>query len=188
MSAGRDALAGRSAAVAGWPLRAAPLWVGLAALAVFTIGLDRPPEFDELYHVLAARGWLATGELRIADGLYERTALYSMLIGLLFERLGESLVVARLPSVAASAVLAAALFAAAGPTTWGAVRVGSTELRLAAGALVVGAVLGLVAGDRGTSARVRWGLVAAGGAAGGALGAGDRLPGAQPCRRAPAGR
>jgi 4-amino-4-deoxy-L-arabinose transferase-like glycosyltransferase len=94
-----------------WPAAGTPILVGLAAFAIFCVGLDRPPEFDELYHVLAARGWLETGELRIADGLYERTGLYSILVALLFQLFGESLVVARLPSVAASGILAALLFA-----------------------------------------------------------------------------
>jgi hypothetical protein len=38
------------------------------ALLVRLIDLNAPPEFDELYTVLAAKGWLLDGEPRIAEG------------------------------------------------------------------------------------------------------------------------
>ncbi|HET6467917.1 MAG TPA: hypothetical protein VFG43_06025 [Geminicoccaceae bacterium] len=89
----------------------APLLIGLAAFALFCIGLDRGPDFDELYHLLAARGWLETGEPRIADGVYERTTLFTILVARFLALLGDGLAVARLPSALASATLAALFFA-----------------------------------------------------------------------------
>jgi hypothetical protein len=47
-------------------------WVGpvalfLVGLALYSINLDKPPRFDELYHVLGARGYLEHGKPRIAE-------------------------------------------------------------------------------------------------------------------------
>ena len=89
----------------------APLFVLLAALALFSIHLGRPTgDFDEYYHILGARGWLATGEPRILDGVYRRTELYTILVAGMFRLLGESFWAARLPAVVASALLAMTLF------------------------------------------------------------------------------
>jgi hypothetical protein len=98
-----------------------PLAVVLLAGLLFSINLASAPEFDELYHVLAARGWVATGEPAIAGGAYERTYLFTVLVGGLFELMGDSLLVARLPSFTASLLLALLLFLwlrhRAGPAT-----------------------------------------------------------------------
>ncbi|MDJ1009590.1 MAG: hypothetical protein QNJ13_17390 [Paracoccaceae bacterium] len=58
----------------------------LTALVVFALavlsrvgGLDRPPFFDELYHLMAGLSWLETGEFRIAEGTYRRAPLYSLI-------------------------------------------------------------------------------------------------------------
>lgn len=100
-------------------LRSAPrgLEVTLACLALFAlavalrlIDLDYPPRTDELYTMLAARSWLAEGEPRIADGLYYRAELYTILIAGLFGAFGEGLVVARMLSVVANALLVVAVF------------------------------------------------------------------------------
>lgn len=88
----------------------APVLLGILALAIRLLHLDQPALFDELYHVLAARNWLAEGELRIGDGVYERTPLFTILIAGWFALFGESLEVARLPSVLAGAALVVLLF------------------------------------------------------------------------------
>lgn len=91
------------------------LWVGplvlLAVVAVFyLVDLNHLPSFDELYHVLAARGWLAEGVPRIADGIYPRAELFTALIALCFDAFGESLVVARLPALLAGTMLIVLVF------------------------------------------------------------------------------
>lgn len=88
----------------------APAALLLLALALYSINLDKPPRFDELYHVLGARGYLEYGEPRIAEGIYDRTALFTAVIAGLFKVLGEGLVVARLPAVICGALLTATLF------------------------------------------------------------------------------
>lgn len=90
---------------------ALPLLVFLASSLLYLVNLDRAPHPDELYHVLAARGLLEHGEPRLAEGLYTRVFAYTWLIAQLFAGLGESLSVARLPSVLAMAALNTLLFA-----------------------------------------------------------------------------
>jgi hypothetical protein len=72
--------------------------------------LDHIPLYDELYSLLAARGWLATGAPVIADGAYPRAFAFTLLQAASFSVFGESLVAARLPSLVCVALLAAALF------------------------------------------------------------------------------
>ena len=97
-----------------WPsslsAAAAPVALFLVAVAICLVRIDRQPEFDELYHVLAARGWLETGRFVIAEGEYNRTGLFTLLIGWLFKTFGESLPVARAPSVLAYALLVPSVF------------------------------------------------------------------------------
>ncbi|MDO6587043.1 hypothetical protein Q4543_16130 [Salipiger sp. 1_MG-2023] len=70
--------------------------------------LQAAPGYDELYHILAAQSWLEDGSLRLYQGSYERTPLYTALIGWMFSLAGEpSLVMARLPSVVFGALTAA---------------------------------------------------------------------------------
>ncbi|HXE56443.1 MAG TPA: glycosyltransferase family 39 protein [Gemmatimonadales bacterium] len=93
---------------------AGPRWelpaIILLALSVRLAHLDHPPHFDELYHALAARSWVADGSLRIADGTYTRASLFTVLIGAFYRLLGDSLVVARLPSVLAGTAWVGAIF------------------------------------------------------------------------------
>jgi 4-amino-4-deoxy-L-arabinose transferase-like glycosyltransferase len=88
----------------------APLLLFALALAMRLAHLDDFATFDELYHVLAARGWLAEGEMRIAEGTYERAPLYTLLVAQFFALFGESLEVARVPSVLAGAALVVLVF------------------------------------------------------------------------------
>ena len=81
-----------------------------AAVLIRLIDLDHLPRNDELYTVLAARGWLTDGVPRIADGIYDRAELYTILVAQFFRVLGESLVVARLPSLLAGSGLVVAVF------------------------------------------------------------------------------
>lgn len=83
----------------------------LLALAVRCVRAGTPPFVDELYHVLAARSWLESGTLVIADGdPYTRARPYTMLVALMFRLFGEGLVQARIPSIAAGALLAGVVF------------------------------------------------------------------------------
>ncbi|MDF1586242.1 hypothetical protein [Marinimicrococcus flavescens] len=91
----------------GWAMPL--LFVG--ALALFAINLDLPAHFDELYHLLAAQGWLATGEPVIAEGEYRRGLWFTVLVAGLFDLFGQSeLWIARLPSVLAAALSTLLLF------------------------------------------------------------------------------
>jgi uncharacterized membrane protein len=88
----------------------APALLGCLALAVRLLNLDHVARTDELYHYLAAQSWLAEGQLRVADGTYDRTPLFTILIAKLFGLFGESMVVARLPSVITGTALVVAVF------------------------------------------------------------------------------
>ena len=90
-----------------WTLIAALLACTLYALTIQT----RPPHIDEFYHLLAGRSWAKDGSLAILDGRYERARLFTMLVGGSFDLLGRSdLLVARLPSLLASATSVALIF------------------------------------------------------------------------------
>ena len=80
------------------------------ALLVRLINLGNPPEFDEMYTVLAAHGWLVDGVPRIGEGLYDRALAYTVLVAGFFDAFGESIVVARIPSVIAGSLLVVAVF------------------------------------------------------------------------------
>lgn len=82
------------------------------ALAARLPHLGHVPHKDELNHVLAARALLDTGTLAIVpDGEpYSRAWGFTYLIAGLFRMAGESLVVARIPSVLAGSALVLLLF------------------------------------------------------------------------------
>ena len=82
----------------------------LGSLLIRLVGLGSPPEFDEMYTVLAAHGWLTDGEPRIAEGVYDRALAYTVLVARFFDWFGESVVVARLPSMIAGSLLVVAVF------------------------------------------------------------------------------
>src|SRR5690606_13006916 len=82
--------------------------IGVTLLAVATRNMiDHVPLYDELLHVLAARGVLETGEPVIGDGAYRRSELFTRVVALSFARLGQSLVAARVPALLAAATLVA---------------------------------------------------------------------------------
>jgi 4-amino-4-deoxy-L-arabinose transferase-like glycosyltransferase len=87
-------------------LRPAHLALLLAlAVAVRSVHLDLPPTWDELYHFFAARSLSRDGSLSVDAGQYTRAFLYTHLISLFFRAFGDSIVVARLPSVLVGSLL-----------------------------------------------------------------------------------
>src|SRR3569832_1653105 len=73
------------------PAWAVPLLLFVAAALVYAVRLDRPPHPDELYQIIPAEGLLATGEPRIADGLYTRALAQTWIIAASLRLLGDSL-------------------------------------------------------------------------------------------------
>src|SRR6476619_1988515 len=67
--------------------------------------VDHLPQYDELYHFLAARGIRDHGTPVIADGIYDRAEWFTWLVAVASKTLGDSLVAARVPSLLASAGL-----------------------------------------------------------------------------------
>jgi hypothetical protein len=89
----------------------APPLLFVVATLVYGIGLgDRLAVHDEIHHILAAEGLLATGEPRIAEGVYERGFLYTWLVAQSFRALGPSAFAARLPAALAGAAVVPLLF------------------------------------------------------------------------------
>lgn len=78
--------------------------------ALYAVNLDRPENPDELYHVLAAQGLLASGEPRIADGEYHRGYVFTWIVARFFAMFGDGLAIGRIPSVLATVLLVAVLF------------------------------------------------------------------------------
>ncbi len=93
---------------AGW--RYALLAGVVSAVLVWLISIgviEHVPLYDELLHVLAARGVLADGQPVIAHGEYTRALLFTRLVAASFEAFGDNLVAARMPSLIAALLLAA---------------------------------------------------------------------------------
>ena len=67
--------------------------------------IDHLPQYDELFHFLAARGIRDHGAPVIADGVYDRAEWFTWLVAVAIKTLGDSLVAARVPSLLASAGL-----------------------------------------------------------------------------------
>jgi len=89
----------------------APLALGLLSLVLYTINLDRPPHNDELYHMLAAQGLLATGEPAIGeDGRYWRGYPLTWIVAQSLWLFGDSLPAGRLPPAIFMAGLVVLLF------------------------------------------------------------------------------
>ena len=94
-----------------WTLVATSLLLCGAALAFRTGFLTSPPLFDELYHLLAARGWLETGQPVILDGEYSRTRWFTGAVAGLFWLTGsDSLTTGRLISVVPGILLPVVLY------------------------------------------------------------------------------
>jgi hypothetical protein len=102
------AAASRGESKAQIALAVCALFIG--ALLIRLVKLNSPADFDEMYTVLAAHGWLIDGEPRIAEGLYDRARLYTIIVAWFFDWFGDGIVTARLPSVIAGSLLVVAVF------------------------------------------------------------------------------
>lgn len=90
-------------------------WVASMVLLAVAIvarlpGLDQLPRFDELYTLPAAQNMMSEGAPRIANGVYSRAVVYTMLLGGWFKVAGDSLLMARVPSVLFGSLLVVAVF------------------------------------------------------------------------------
>ena len=97
------------------PTTGTALWVQLALLILVTaairlVDIGHVLVFDEIYHMLAGRSWSQEGTLRIADGSYDRAALFTILVGELFSIFGESPEVARMPALVAGLLWIVGIF------------------------------------------------------------------------------
>lgn len=101
------ALAPASSGLSAW---LEPLLLRGLALVVRLAWMQADLHIDELYHLLAARGWSETGTPRIGEGIYDRAFLFTALIAWCQEIFGAGVIVARLPSVVAGSALVLALF------------------------------------------------------------------------------
>jgi hypothetical protein len=63
-----------------WGQWVAPLALFLIGLGFYSINLDQPPRFDELYYFLGARGCPEHGEPRIAECVYERARYFTAIL------------------------------------------------------------------------------------------------------------
>ncbi|MEP7311782.1 MAG: hypothetical protein ABI859_04325 [Pseudomonadota bacterium] len=88
----------------GAVLVASAFGAGLLLLLART-ALNHVPMYDELLHILAARGLIAHGDLRIDSGLYLRAELFTRLVAMSLGMFGDTLTAARLPSLAAAVAL-----------------------------------------------------------------------------------
>jgi hypothetical protein len=83
--------------------------LGLAIL-VRLVDIGQLARFDELYTLPAAQSMMREGVPRIANGIYDRAELYTMLLAGWFKLFGDSLVAARLLSVLFGSLLVVAVF------------------------------------------------------------------------------
>jgi len=96
---------GRSTVVLGLSL------VIFALAIVLRIGLlDIAPEFDELYHLLAARSWINDGTLAILDGEYVRGSYFTKAVASVMAGFGEDLATGRLLTVLVGGLIPVVLF------------------------------------------------------------------------------
>ena len=87
---------------------AATVLIGSLLLVLTTRGvINHQPVYDELVHVLAARGLLKTGQPVIADGVYDRAELFTRVVAASFRIAGDNLVSARLPALLCGMALVA---------------------------------------------------------------------------------
>jgi hypothetical protein len=72
------------------------LWSFALAVQLLYLSWNYPAFWDELYHLLAARSWLADGTFRIAEGTYDRSPIITVATGVVTGLLGDGLFAGRL--------------------------------------------------------------------------------------------
>jgi len=97
------------------PLGRREIGIGLILLTSLALLVRLPligqaPLMDELYHLFAAKSWLAAGELTIADGIYTRAAAYTKAIAFGFDLFGEHIEVLRMFGVIAGILTTIVVF------------------------------------------------------------------------------
>ena len=81
-------------------------WGPIAAVSLRAVeSSTHRPMYDELLHVLSARGVMQTGEPVMADGIYGRAELFTRLVAASMTVFGDSLVAARLPALVSGGLL-----------------------------------------------------------------------------------
>lgn len=88
----------------GWALMVGILGAALVVLMTRAV-IGHPVHYDELLHILSARGLIQSGAPVIADGVYVRSELYTRAVAWSFRQFGDSAVSARLPALAFGALL-----------------------------------------------------------------------------------
>jgi 4-amino-4-deoxy-L-arabinose transferase-like glycosyltransferase len=88
----------------GWALVVGILGAILVVLMTRSV-IGHPVHYDELLHMLSARGLIQSGTPVIADGVYSRSELYTRAVAWSFRQFGDSAVSARLPALAAGSFL-----------------------------------------------------------------------------------
>jgi hypothetical protein len=98
-----------------WTRRRVWIEAGLLALIALAVRLAHiqsvTPWYDDFYHMLAARSWLADGTFAIAEGEYTRAALFTRMVAGSLAVFGDSLAAGRVPPVIAGTLWAVAVFA-----------------------------------------------------------------------------
>jgi 4-amino-4-deoxy-L-arabinose transferase-like glycosyltransferase len=87
-----------------------PIVLALIAIAIRAAQLNEPAVLDELYHVLAAKGWLTEGRMTILTGTYERAYLYTLFVANIFQLFGPSIEAVRMTSALLGGVLVVLVF------------------------------------------------------------------------------
>lgn len=83
-------------------------FLAAASLAILTRNLSHhPPTYDELLHILSARGVVETGKPVIAQGLYDRAELFTRAAVAFRHLTSDELIAARLPALLAALALTA---------------------------------------------------------------------------------
>ncbi len=86
------------------------IWAGIpGAVLIWLLAvavIDHPVHYDELLHLLAARGLLGTGEPVIASGLYERAEVFTRMVSWSLSAFGSDPVSARIPAAFWAVLLA----------------------------------------------------------------------------------
>ena len=100
-------------------------------LALVRNVLAHPPTYDELLHVLAARGMAESGTAAIAGGVYDRAQLYTWLVSKARWFVSDELVAARIPALIGAILLVAVV------TAWGSRRAGPVAGAIAGGLLAI---------------------------------------------------